>query len=186
MHRPRNTQELPPIYSGLYNSRIDSFCIIYLAMIAKNVIARYGPPLLNRFCTSNCKSAIRRQRFSSSAVRCTVHTQQQSTTHTSPHSLNDADEKYVDCLAADILSRNSNKGEKDQHMIRRIALARSITLVESKSLQKRQMADVLLDKLKQLTPSPESSSSTPSFRLGIAGPPGVGKSVRSNYRDLIC
>ena len=157
-------------------------------MIAKNALARYGPTLLNRLCTSNCKSSIiiRRQRFSSSAVRCTVHTEQQSTTHTSPHSISDADEKYVDCLAADILSRNSNKGEKDQHMIRRIALARSITLVESKSLQKRQMADVLLDKLKQSTPTPESSSSIPSFRLGIAGPPGVGKSVRSNCWGLIC
>jgi LAO/AO transport system kinase len=71
----------------------------------------------------------------------------------------------IDRLAADILAISSGD------MIQRIALAKAITLVESKSTRKRLMADMLLQRLKQI-PSNKSS-----FRIGIAGPPGVGKST---------
>ncbi|EED95815.1 hypothetical protein THAPSDRAFT_39110 [Thalassiosira pseudonana CCMP1335] len=65
-------------------------------------------------------------------------------------------------------------------MQQRIALSKAITLVESKSPKRRLMADVLLDRLRQSTISTardDVSSTTSSFRLGVAGPPGVGKST---------
>lgn len=81
----------------------------------------------------------------------------------------------IDRLAADILLRNDdasrNRAISSVDMIQRIALAKAITLVESKSTRKRLMADMLLQRLKQI-PSNKSS-----FRIGIAGPPGVGKST---------
>ncbi|KAL7538261.1 hypothetical protein ACHAXR_008433 [Thalassiosira sp. AJA248-18] len=64
-------------------------------------------------------------------------------------------------------------------MSRRIALSKAITLVESKSPRKRLMADVLLDRLKRSSSESDTNAThkTSSFRLGIAGPPGVGKST---------
>lgn len=56
---------------------------------------------------------------------------------------------------------------------KRLALARAITLVESKNASHRQQADLLLTSL--LANSCNNNSST--FRLGIAGPPGAGKST---------
>ncbi|KAL7548289.1 hypothetical protein ACHAWF_011581 [Thalassiosira exigua] len=72
---------------------------------------------------------------------------------------------------------NENRGLDGQKndMSRRIALSKAITLVESKSPRKRLMADALLSKLRQQC-APERRI-VPSFRLGIAGPPGVGKST---------
>lgn len=90
-------------------------------------------------------------------------------------SLTDEEVGTIDRLAADILLRNDdasrNRAVSSGDMIQRISLAKAITLVESKSTRKRLMADMLLQRLKQI-PSNKSS-----FRIGIAGPPGVGKST---------
>ena len=91
--------------------------------------------------------------------------------------LTEDEELTVDHLVTDILSRNNNVTNNDsndsmsQHMNmnQRIALSKAITLVESKSHRKRRMADVLLERLKQLEKDDNTRS---SFRLGIAGPPG--------------
>ncbi|KAK1744884.1 methylmalonyl CoA mutase-associated GTPase [Skeletonema marinoi] len=90
-------------------------------------------------------------------------------------SLSEEDDKTVDRLAHDILGKpRSDDGDgyktSSQTMRQRIALSKSITLVESKSLKHRKMADSLLDRLMK------DSSNTNTFRLGICGPPGVGKS----------
>ena len=80
-------------------------------------------------------------------------------------SLPEDDEKIVDRLANDI----RNDDGDDSKMRQRIAVSKAITLVESKSPKRRLMADSLLDRLMR-------SSNTNAFRLGICGPPGVGKS----------
>lgn len=90
-------------------------------------------------------------------------------------SLTEDDEKLVDRLAHDILCKprggnGDNYQTSSQSMRQRIALSKSITLVESKSPNRRKMADSLLDRLMK------ESSNTDTFRLGICGPPGVGKS----------
>mmetsp|Transcript_88729 Transcript_88729/g.177393 ORF Transcript_88729/g.177393 Transcript_88729/m.177393 type:complete len:184 (-) Transcript_88729:145-696(-) len=57
----------------------------------------------------------------------------------------------------------------------RTALARSITLIESTNEAHRVQADLLLDQV--LLGTPVSTFSPPPIRLGIAGPPGAGKST---------
>mmetsp|Transcript_24317 Transcript_24317/g.58705 ORF Transcript_24317/g.58705 Transcript_24317/m.58705 type:complete len:489 (+) Transcript_24317:13-1479(+) len=102
-----------------------------------------------------------------------------STSSTSP-SLTKDEERTINCLAAGILSNNNGNGNGEmidissRNMNRRIALSKSITLVESRSSRKRLMADVLLERLKK---SSSEKNGTTSFRLGIAGPPGAGKST---------
>lgn len=66
----------------------------------------------------------------------------------------------------------------------RQALARAITLVESTNQTHRAQADLLLDNVLLATPRARSpsaaasnSSRPPPIRLGIAGPPGAGKST---------
>ena len=90
-------------------------------------------------------------------------------------SLTDEEVSTVDRLAASILLRNDDvcrdHAISSEDMIQRIALAKAITLVESKSTRKHLMADILLQRLKQ------NKSMSTSFRIGIAGPPGVGKST---------
>ena len=84
----------------------------------------------------------------------------------------DDDQKTVDRLAHDILGKpRFDEDGASTTMRQRIALSKSITLVESKSNKKRLMADSLLAQLRN-----DPSSSSRAFRLGIAGPPGVGKS----------
>lgn len=84
----------------------------------------------------------------------------------------DDDKKTVDRLAHDILGKpRFDEDGASTTMRQRIALSKSITLVESKSNKKRLMADSLLAQLRN-----DPSSSSRAFRLGIAGPPGVGKS----------
>lgn len=59
----------------------------------------------------------------------------------------------------------------------RVSLARAITLIESSRWEDRQQAGLLLSFLaKQNTNSIYGESSTMNLRLGIAGPPGAGKS----------
>lgn len=103
-------------------------------------------------------------------------------------SLSDEDKRVIDSLAADILSSDvdndiddgggvgggENRNTSSRNMKKRISLSKAITLVESRSPTKRLMADMLLKKLKQT--ESDTSHTTSSFRLGIAGPPGVGKS----------
>ena len=117
----------------------------------------------------------------------------------STESLSKKENETINRLVNDISNKNINtdNDENDpssQRMRQRIALAKAITLVESKSPTRRLMADVLLDRLrKSASISPylhesntatETESSTlehygktSTFRLGIAGPPGVGKST---------
>jgi LAO/AO transport system kinase len=90
--------------------------------------------------------------------------------------LSEEDEKNVDRLAHDILGKPFYDGDdcdeiSSKTMRQRIALSKAITLVESKSPQRRLMADSLLARLKKASPSTNNA-----FRLGISGPPGVGKS----------
>lgn len=89
--------------------------------------------------------------------------------------LSEDDEKIIDRLAHDILGKQRSEDvdgyrTSSKTMRQRIALSKSITLVESKSPKRRKMADSLLDRLMR------ESSKTNTFRLGICGPPGVGKS----------
>jgi len=73
----------------------------------------------------------------------------------------------------------------------RVAISRAITLMESKRPFKKRQGDLLLTYLLSLSPSAETqnesiicsrisngstSLSTPTLRVGFAGPPGVGKS----------
>ena len=80
----------------------------------------------------------------------------------------------VNSIVADIRSSGNENSNDDARMRQRIALSKAITLVESKSPSKRMMADSLLDQLRM---SANKQNSATSFRLGIAGPPGVGKST---------
>lgn len=57
---------------------------------------------------------------------------------------------------------------------RRFALARAITLVESSAPAQRRQGDLLLT---NLLASAEKNIESSSFRVGIAGPPGAGKST---------
>mmetsp|Transcript_15520 Transcript_15520/g.28190 ORF Transcript_15520/g.28190 Transcript_15520/m.28190 type:complete len:236 (+) Transcript_15520:91-798(+) len=72
-------------------------------------------------------------------------------------------------LAEELLSESSSEER------RRSALARAITLVESRAPTHRAQADLLLNHA--LCHKVSSSNPTTSFRLGIAGPPGAGKST---------
>ena len=100
------------------------------------------------------------------------------TTTSSISSLSEEEEQIVNRLAHDILGKQRGDDGDDyrtssQTMRQRIALSKSITLVESKSPKRRKMADSLLDRL--MKESSKTNRST--FRLGICGPPGVGKST---------
>ena len=66
-------------------------------------------------------------------------------------------------------------GSEEVTLRKRMALARAITLIESKAAAKRQQADVLLTNL--LANEDAINKTSSSFRLGIAGPPGAGKST---------
>jgi len=97
-----------------------------------------------------------------------------------PQSLTAEEQSVVDSLVADIRSIDETNVTCDDKRIRqRIALSKAITLVESKSPTRRLMADVLLDRLRQSANvnNAKFDNASPSFRLGIAGPPGVGKST---------
>eukprot|EP01089_Gocevia_fonbrunei_P017402 TRINITY_DN5633_c0_g1_i1.p1 TRINITY_DN5633_c0_g1~~TRINITY_DN5633_c0_g1_i1.p1 ORF type:complete len:404 (+),score=78.91 TRINITY_DN5633_c0_g1_i1:611-1822(+) len=59
----------------------------------------------------------------------------------------------------------------------RRALARAITLSESRKPEHRQQAVHLLETLLKTSPYLKKSDSMPTFRVGISGSPGVGKST---------
>ncbi|OQR92016.1 hypothetical protein ACHHYP_04135 [Achlya hypogyna] len=62
--------------------------------------------------------------------------------------------------------------------VARTSLARSITLVESTLARDRFQAELLLDHvLEQRKAMAEGPATATSFRIGIAGPPGAGKST---------
>lgn len=95
-------------------------------------------------------------------------------TNLQSESLTDDQKKTVDSLVADIQTKDDTND--DTRIRQRIALSKAITLVESKSHTRRLMADTLLDRLRQSAPIGKAGNAT-SFRLGIAGPPGAGKST---------
>mmetsp|Transcript_18070 Transcript_18070/g.37866 ORF Transcript_18070/g.37866 Transcript_18070/m.37866 type:complete len:528 (+) Transcript_18070:109-1692(+) len=102
-------------------------------------------------------------------------------------SLTKTEIETVEQLSNDIIDPNSTSEEgenenilSEQMMRRRIALSKAITLVESKSANRRLMGDILLDRLRQSTRNkvkPKDKKCRVPFRLGIAGPPGAGKST---------
>jgi LAO/AO transport system kinase len=104
-----------------------------------------------------------------------------STSSTTHPSLTDEEEAAIQTIAIDILSRDNddcsdeNSTISSRNIKKRISLSKAITLVESRSPRKRLMADKLLKKLKNS--KSDMNTATSSFRLGIAGPPGVGKST---------
>ena len=96
-------------------------------------------------------------------------------------------------LARDILSIDQQQQHKQEEtkldetetlskllLRRRIALSKAITLLESKSHHsyKQRQSDLLLSYLLQNMPSSKGSNDQESnnFRIGLAGPPGAGKS----------
>lgn len=68
---------------------------------------------------------------------------------------------------------------KDMIDGKRSALAHAITLVESTRPEKRQLSETLLSRtLKRLRSGVTySNNSTATFRIGLTGPPGAGKST---------
>lgn len=77
----------------------------------------------------------------------------------------------LDDLSLDESTATSASQQADLRLKKRMALARSITLVESTAAAHRQQADLLLTDLLG-----RSDEKTDFFRVGIAGPPGAGKS----------
>ena len=59
----------------------------------------------------------------------------------------------------------------------RACLSRAITLIESTRREHRAEAELLLDALLAARPPLPPASPPPTFRVGIAGPPGAGKST---------
>ena len=90
-------------------------------------------------------------------------------------SLSPGDLRTVDRLVHDLTSYKTSENEgADSGVVdipRRLALSRGITLVESQCQRRRLMASELLERSRL-----GSGGRASSFRLGIAGPPGVGKS----------
>ncbi|ELR19704.1 LAO/AO transport system ATPase [Acanthamoeba castellanii str. Neff] len=89
-----------------------------------------------------------------------------------PYTTNSEEEERVSALAGRVM-----RGE-------RRAVAQAVTLVESSRHRDRRTAEALLARLAAATAAPTSSSSclsrhptTSTFRVGISGPPGVGKST---------
>lgn len=65
----------------------------------------------------------------------------------------------------------------DHHHERRRALSKAITLIESKLPKHQVQANLLLQFLQQQEQNQDQESIQDCFRLGIAGPPGAGKST---------
>jgi LAO/AO transport system kinase len=59
----------------------------------------------------------------------------------------------------------------------RACLSRAITLVESTRREHREEAQLLLDALLAARPPPPPAAAPSTFRVGVAGPPGAGKST---------
>jgi len=72
-------------------------------------------------------------------------------------------------LAHDLISKAQSNGDLIK---KRTALSKAITLIESQSLHDMQQADLLMDYLVQH----QMNTCERSFRIGITGSPGVGKS----------
>lgn len=88
----------------------------------------------------------------------------------------DIDAHLTDETASNGFKSQPNENEVTMRSIRfqrRMALARAITLVESKAAAHRKQADLLLTYLL----NSKSQSHEHSFRVGLAGPPGAGKST---------
>jgi LAO/AO transport system kinase len=60
---------------------------------------------------------------------------------------------------------------------RRLGLARAVTLMETKNVQKKQQGDYLLTYLLQQQQEENPADASLNFRIGLAGPPGSGKST---------
>ena len=79
------------------------------------------------------------------------------------------------------LNEHAASTQEEQASLRlrkRMALARSITLVESTAKSHRTQADLLLTQLLSSNKEnlPDDNKNNTYFRVGIAGPPGAGKS----------
>lgn len=77
----------------------------------------------------------------------------------------------------DLILEDGKEDEAAMITSRRIAISKAITLVESTSELKKHQADLLLQYLIQKRQQQRSNDKDPFlFRIGIAGPPGSGKS----------
>jgi LAO/AO transport system kinase len=66
----------------------------------------------------------------------------------------------------------------DDSFQRRLGLARAVTLMETKNMQKKQQGDYLLTYLLQVQQQQQNpADASLNFRIGLAGPPGSGKST---------
>ncbi|KAI3646808.1 hypothetical protein MP228_009736 [Amoeboaphelidium protococcarum] len=74
---------------------------------------------------------------------------------------------------ASFVVQNLARGIQQQD---RASLARGITLVESSLAEHRVQAQQLLQQLQEFKPDLSSQQLRPSFRIGLSGSPGVGKS----------
>ena len=81
-------------------------------------------------------------------------------------------------LSSDNEDAHSSYDARDARIRRRMALSRAITLIESRADAHMEQADLLLNYLLRHSPPDgmNEGSSPLSFRVGIAGPPGAGKS----------
>lgn len=77
---------------------------------------------------------------------------------------------YKHCSSNEVLFKSLICGDRS-------ALARAITLVESQHPQKRKQAQDLLNLVLKKGSDDSVVSKLPSFRIGLTGPPGAGKST---------
>ena len=72
----------------------------------------------------------------------------------------------------------SPSNHKRQTLQRRMALAKAITLIESKTIHQMRQADLLMNYLARIQSNESGAcddAQGSSFRIGISGPPGAGR-----------
>ncbi len=159
------------LHSDSAEVRTKVLLAMMMAVNASKIIVRGAIGRSCMRCTRRWRPCRRQQQMSIITNNGMISARQLfSTTTSATPSLTDDEEATINKLATDILSRDSgaDNDSASQDMSQRMALSKSITLVESKSHAKRRMADTLLERLKKQSVPQD----VPSFRLGIAGPPG--------------
>jgi len=115
-----------------------------------------------------CISPVAMRSFSSLDSSTTSRNSLNGMTNFTRHLLNE--------ISLDESKATSLQEETDTRFRKRMALARSITLVESTAASHRQQADLLLTELLGAKEDALNDKEDRFFRVGIAGPPGAGKS----------
>lgn len=91
----------------------------------------------------------------------------------------DSTRQLADALSGpeDVIYNSSSVSSSSHIYKKRLALSKAITLVESKLPRHQEQANLLLHQLMLQRDGNDDDNYTSSFRLGIAGPPGAGKST---------